>query len=154
MASLIKTKKEIYDEQYEATKKGGEMFFPDSLLKDAIVILGISVILIVLSFVFPAHSGAIANPSSVYIAKPDWYFLFFVQFLKFFPGWAEPIATILIPLIFIVLLFCLPFIDKGMDRRWSKRKWVLIIGTLVLVILGVLEIIGALSLESTPTNIM
>lgn len=153
-AMSVKNKKEIYDEQYEASKKGGETFFPEILFRDAIVALGVLIAIILLAAFLPARSGAQADPSATFAARPAWYFSFFYEFLKLFPGWLEPVAAIVIPVIAILTLVALPFWDRGMDRRWSKRKWVLIIGSLALLLLVVLEFVGARSLPLTPPTIM
>ncbi len=76
--SSAKSKKEIYKEQYEASKQGGESFFPDTMARDAIVALGIVVVLFLLAIFFPASSEAPADPTTTtYNPRPEWYFLFF-----------------------------------------------------------------------------
>src|SRR4029078_6681278 len=60
-----------------------------------------------------AHRGAElcapADPAEQYsAARPEWYYLFLFQLLKYFPGTAEIIGAIVIPTIVVVLLFLLP----------------------------------------------
>ena len=51
-------------------------------------------ILVFLSATQRAPLGFPADPtSSNFIPRPEWYFLFFFQLLKYFPGWLEPVAT-------------------------------------------------------------
>lgn len=68
-------------------------FWPDQVLKDAVACL--AVLVVVLGLVAwhgagphgGAELGAPADPSQPYsAARPEWYFLFLFQFLKFFPG--------------------------------------------------------------------
>lgn len=68
-------------------------FWPDQVLKDAVACLG--VLCVVLTLVLwhgagphgGAELGAPADPSQPYsAARPEWYFLFLFQFLKYFPG--------------------------------------------------------------------
>ncbi|MFH1169140.1 MAG: cytochrome b N-terminal domain-containing protein [Chloroflexota bacterium] len=146
-----KSQKEVYKEQYEATKKHGESFFPETVVRDAIVALFLVGIIFVLASVFPASSEAPADPTSTtYNPRPEWYFLFFFQFLKLFPGWLEPVAAVAVPAIAIVVLGSLPFFDKGLGRAWSARKRILSTGSLVLVVLIALEIGGAVTAPARP----
>lgn len=70
-------------------KKGPDAYFwPDQVLKDAVACL--AVLVTVLVFVFwqhGAHLSAPANPAEQFsAARPDWYFMFLFQLLKYFPG--------------------------------------------------------------------
>jgi len=54
--------------------------------------------------------------------RPDWYFLFLFELLRIFKTpWQLIFATIIIPTIMMVLLVAWPFIDRGRDRRLSRR---------------------------------
>ncbi|MFC1987914.1 cytochrome b N-terminal domain-containing protein [Chloroflexota bacterium] len=146
-----KSKREAYQEQYETSKKGGESFFPETILKDAIIALFLVAVIMTLAVVFPAMSEAPADPTSTtYNPRPEWYFLFFFQFLKLFPGWLEPVAAVVVPTLAIVALGSLPFFDRGIGRRWSVRKRVLSTGVIVLIILIVLEVGGTLTAPARP----
>ncbi|MFH1646961.1 MAG: c-type cytochrome [Chloroflexota bacterium] len=148
-----KTKKEIYEEEYNASKKGGETFFPDTLSRDAIVALIVVAAIFVLAVVLPAHSEPPADPTSTtYNPRPDWYFLFFFQFLKLFPGYLEPVAAVIIPTIAILVLVLIPFLDRRLERRYSRRKPMLAAGILVVLLLGAMEVGGALSAPSRPAG--
>ncbi len=62
-------------------------FFPNFVLKDTILWLIVFNILLFLSVYFPWDLGLKANPLSSAPAgiKPEWYFMFMFQSLKFFP---------------------------------------------------------------------
>lgn len=148
-----RSKKEIYKEQYEATKRGGESFFLDTMARDAIVALGIVVALFLLAIFFPAHTEAPADPTTTtYNPRPEWYFLFFFQFLKLFPGYLEPLVAVIIPLVGILVLILVPFMDKGIERRGSRRKGAIGIGAVILAILIALEIGGIISAPAQPAG--
>ncbi len=148
-----KSKKEIYKEQYEATKRGGESFFPDTMARDAIVALVIVVALFLLAIFLPAHTEAPADPTTTtYNPRPEWYFLFFFQFLKLFPGSLEPIAAVVIPLLALVILALVPFLDSNLERRWAQRKRMLGIGTFALLVFIALEVGGTLSAPARPAG--
>src|SRR4029078_5115616 len=56
-----------------------------------------------------AELGAPADRAEPYApARPEWYYLFLFQLLKYFPGSSEIIGAIVIPTIVVVLLFLLP----------------------------------------------
>ena len=96
-------------------------FWPDQVLKDAVACL--AVMAAVLFFILKprlfghgelgADLGAPADPSEPFsAARPEWYFLFLFQFLKYFPGHTEIIGAIIIPTVAIVVLFAMPFLGK------------------------------------------
>ena len=121
-----------------------ETFFPTFAYKEAVVALGVFIVVILLAVFFPAELGDPADPSDTsFIPKPEWYFLPLYQFLKFFPGKLEVIAVMVQPLI-PLLLILLPFIDRNPERRPSKRKFsmvamtAIVVGALVMGILGYL----------------
>lgn len=148
-----KSKKEIYQEQYEASKQGGEMFFPDTLIRDAIVALLVVVVIFVLAIVFPVQSEAPADPTSTtYNPRPEWYFLFFFQFLKLFPGSLESVAAVVIPIIALLIFALVPFLGRGLRRRWTYRKKSIGIGTLVVVVFAFFVVTGAMSAPSQPAG--
>ena len=148
-----KSKKEIYEERYAASKEGGEMFFPDTLVRDAIVALLVVGVIIALAFIFPATSEPPADPTSTtYNPRPEWYFLFFFQFLKFFPGSLEPVAAVVIPSLAILIFVSIPFLDRGLERRWSQRKRGIGIGTLAVLGFLALVVTGAMSAPAVPAG--
>ena len=148
-----KSKKEVYGEQYQASKEGGEPFFPNTIARDTIFSVIIVAVIFALAFVFPHVSEAPADPTSTtYNPTPAWYFLFLFQFLKLFPGSLEAVAAVLIPALFILLLIAVPFIDRGIGRFWSQRKPALIIGGIVVIGLAALEVGGALSTPTRPPS--
>ena len=97
---------------------GGDMpFFPDFALREALVaLLFISVLLIVASITKPPLEAG-ADPSSAgYVPRPEWYFLWLFQSLKYFKGGMEPIGTFVLPTVGIGLLLSVPFIDRRQRR--------------------------------------
>ncbi|MGI8604711.1 MAG: cytochrome b N-terminal domain-containing protein [Verrucomicrobiales bacterium] len=72
-------------------KRPDGFFWPDQILKESVACLAILAAVLVL--VIRHHGsdlGAPANPSEPFSsARPDWYFMFFFQFLKDFPAFAH-----------------------------------------------------------------
>lgn len=97
-------------------------FYPNWMLTDAILGLGLLALLIYLSWTAAAPLEFPADPTGGdYVPKPEWYFLFFYQLLKYFPGPLEPIATAVIPALIFGSMLLLPFLDTSSERRpWRK----------------------------------
>jgi ubiquinol-cytochrome c reductase cytochrome b subunit len=89
-------------------------FWPDQVLKDAVACL--AVLAATLWFIVNNHGaelGPPADPSENFsAARPEWYFLFLYQFLKYFPGGTESIGAIWIPGLMLMLIFLMPIIGK------------------------------------------
>ena len=119
-----------------------EAFYPRQVFMDAVVMLGVFVVVVALAFFVPFPLTDKANPSDhSFIPVPEWYFLFYYQFLKYMEGpLLGPIATWVIPTLFITLLLALPFLDRHPERAPTSRREVLVIGALFLV--GVFVLIG------------
>jgi menaquinol-cytochrome c reductase cytochrome b/c subunit len=79
-----------------------------------------------------------ADPSdSAYIPRPEWYFLFLFEMLKFFPGKIEWIGTAIIPGLAVLALFLLPFLDRSPARHWRKRiRGLSVMGVILLGMVG------------------
>jgi mono/diheme cytochrome c family protein len=135
--------KKAYDEEYHEAKEKGVPFFPDILFKDAVVVLIVFLILVALAYFVGAPLEARANPGdTTYTPRPEWYFLFLFQLLKYFPGQLEVIGVVLLPTLVVLLLFALPFLDRSPKRHFLSRPIV----TLVVAV-GVVGIAG-LSIQS------
>ncbi len=147
------TRKQSYRDRYDATKKGGESFFPDTIARDAVVALIIVAGIFVLATILPAHTEPPADPASTtYNPRPEWYFLFFFQFLKLFPGYLEPVAAAIIPVLALLLFILVPFLDRDPERRFQRRKKMTGIGVAAVAFLAVLGVAGAMSAPSVPAG--
>ncbi len=136
--------KQRYKEKYTLAKQKGVKFFPDIIYKDLLVAFGIFILLIGLAVFVGVPNEPKADPNDTsYIPRPEWYFLFLFQLLKYFPGEIEWIGTAVLPGLAVLTLFLLPFIDRNPHRHWSKRKvalstmGVIVTGMVVLTILAV-----------------
>ena len=114
--------KKSYLARYKEAKEKGVPFFPDIIFKDALASLLIFVILVALAYFLGVPTEARANPAdTTYTPRPEWYFLFLFQLLKYFPGKLEVIGVIVIPTLMILLLIALPFIDRNPKRHFLNR---------------------------------
>lgn len=88
-------------------------FFPDFALIEAITALGFLVVLLILAAITEPGLEEAADPSAAgYIPRPEWYFMWAFQSLKYFKGDQEMIGTFIIPTIAIALLVAVPFLDR------------------------------------------
>jgi len=143
--------RKAYLEEYKIDKEKGVPFFPDILFKDAVISLVIFLGLIALAFFVGAPLEERADPSDTsYTPKPEWYFLFLFQLLKYFPGQLEVLAVVVIPTVAIILLFLLPFMDRSSKRHPLSRPWITII--LIGSTLGVLFLTVQSIAEAPPPS--
>lgn len=141
--------KQAYLDRYKKEKEKGVPFFPDILFKDAVVSLAILVVLVVLAYFAGAALETKADPSdNSYTPRPEWYFLFLFQLLKYFPPELEVIGVVVIPTLAILGLFFLPFLDRGPKRHYLNRPFVL--GITALVMVGIVWLSVQSVLEAPP----
>jgi mono/diheme cytochrome c family protein len=137
--------KQSYLEKYKKQKEKGVPFFPDILFKDAVVSLIVLVILLALVIFVGIPVEERADPTdTTYNPRPEWYFLFLFQLLKYFPGELEVIGVVVLPALGILLLLALPFLDSNRFRHFSNRKVVTggtILGIAAIGVLSILSVI-------------
>jgi ubiquinol-cytochrome c reductase cytochrome b subunit len=102
--------------------KPKQRFYPRQVFKDTAAIFVAFAILFTLAVVAKAPLGRLADPTdTTYIPRPEWYFLFLFQLLKYFEGPLEVVATLVLPGLAVGLLFVLPFIDRKPAMRVMQR---------------------------------
>jgi len=124
--------KNKYLEKYKEAKNKGVPFFPDILFKDAVVSLIVFIILVALAYFIGSPLEERADPADTsYTPRPEWYFLFLFQLLKYFPGELEVVGVVLLPTLAIIFLFLLPFLDRGPKRHYRNRPIIPVITGLI-----------------------
>ena len=99
-------------------------FFPEQVFKDTVGIAIAFIILFVMAVVAKVPLERLADPTdTAYIPRPEWYFLFLFQMLKFFKGPLETFGSVVLPGIAVLALFLVPFIDRGPMIRLGKRTF-------------------------------
>jgi ubiquinol-cytochrome c reductase cytochrome b subunit len=98
----------------EPKKKPDAPFWPEQVFRDAVACL--AVFATVLFLVIRYHGAVLdapADPSEPFsAARPEWYFLFLFQLLKYFPGGTEIWGAIVLPTLLLVVLVAMPFLGK------------------------------------------
>ena len=135
----------------EAKRQRSGPFWPDQVLKDAIVAAFLLVFLIALcAYASPPFAGPADPLDTSYVPKPEWNFLFLYETLKFFPGRFEPIGTMGIPLIGILILVLLPFLDRSQERNPVRRPFAMAGGAIWVGAVVALTVIGYRSHPGGP----
>ncbi len=150
---MNRAEKEAYLREDEQLKKQGKPFFPYAVMKDSTMALIVVLVIVLLSIVLGAEQGPKADPTTTtYTPRPDWYFFFLFEVLRVLkPPYLVPLATIGIPTIAMILLFLLPFYDRGPERRPDRRPVAMTAMSLTIVVMAYLTYKGANA--GPPTNV-
>jgi mono/diheme cytochrome c family protein len=146
---MNREEKDAYIEKYRQAKERGVPFFPDILFKDAVVAFVVFLLLVGLAYFIGTPLEAQADPADTnYTPRPEWYFLSAFQMLKYFPGELEVIGVVVLPTIATLLLFLLPFLDRGPKRHFRNR--LLVTGVTILLFLGAAFLTVQSMIENPP----
>lgn len=129
---------EEYKRRYAQLKHEGESFYPSSIFKDTVMAFLILGALCAFAYFFGAELEDLADPTdTTYNPRPEWYFLFLFEALKFFPGNLEPLAVVGLPGIAGLVLILWPILDRRPHRHPLDRPVasLLALGSLVGIML-------------------
>jgi quinol-cytochrome oxidoreductase complex cytochrome b subunit len=106
-------------------------FYPNYILDELIAWYVIIALLVVLASLFPAGLEEQADPLVTPAhTKPEWYFLAVYELLKLVPR----IVGIVLPIVGLLLLTILPFIDRNPEV--VARRRLLAVGTATVILVG------------------
>lgn len=137
-------------EELEEKEKKKMPFFPNFMLRDLLLWLIVLNLLAILAVFFPAELGHKADPFSSAPAgiKPEWYFLFMFQSLKYFPAhilFAEgEVVGILLFGAAGLLWLLVPFWDRK-SSRGERNRLINYLGIFAVMFIIILTILGWLS---------
>ena len=137
----------------EPYRRPDTTFWPDQILRDAVACIGVMIVVLVLVFqnypnVEPgaplgsqlgAELGAPANPAETYAAaRPEIYFLFLFQTLKYLEAFAPIVGAVVVPGLVMLSLFLMPLIGKWDLGHRFNIVWTiaLMVGTIALTALA------------------
>jgi len=123
----------------EPRPKKDSYFWPDQILKDAIACMAVLLAVVGLTIYFKgAPLGPPADPANEFPARPEWYFLFLFQLLKYVPAFW---GAVIIPAFLALWILLQPFI--GSSRPGHQLNvgfwWTLIAGSVALTLLAFSE---------------
>ncbi len=166
--------REAYARYKDDVRKEGKPFFPRAILHDTIMAFVVVAVMIALAVIWYWDAGdtpegegleaGVLGPlytlpadagTTDFIPRPDWYFYFLFYLLRIFE-WPETvfIATVGIPTIALVLLLGLPFYDRRLERRPSRRPVAMIAAVLTVLSMGVLTYKGATAQEALGSELL
>ncbi len=124
----------------EKQEENSVPFYPDHLTLEAKVALGFTILVVligVIGFFFPIGLGTPADPMDTPLhIKPEWYFLFLYQLLRYIPKTIGATA----PVIAILLMAIWPFLDSKPDtskKTFQNRIWFSVIIVIVIIALTI-----------------
>ena len=99
-------------------------FYPVQVFKDTAAIFIAFAILFTMAVAVRVPLEQLADPTdTAYNPRPEWYFLFLFQILKFFPGPLEAVASVGLPSLAILVLILVPFLDRGQMVKVTRRAF-------------------------------
>ena len=120
-----------------------DRFFPEHLFRCSIVfgaVFGIIIILAVFAEVPLENVAGTVDPA--YLPRPEWYYMWLFQLLTFFPGKFEIVGSLVIPILGVIVLFCLPFLSQTRLRGMADRPLATAAGIACLVGIIYLTLMG------------
>jgi menaquinol-cytochrome c reductase cytochrome b/c subunit len=159
----------------EDVKRRGKPFYPYAMFHDTVMSLVVVSVIIGLAAVWYYTSGEDpktcgsgdscllgprysepADPATTnFVPRPDWYFYFLFYLLRIFK-WPDSVilGTIGIPTILLIIVFALPFFDRRMERRLTRRPVAVVAAILVILSMGVLTYKGATAKEALASEVV
>ncbi|MGD0883336.1 MAG: hypothetical protein ABSA46_00420 [Thermodesulfovibrionales bacterium] len=122
-------------------RETGKKFYPDYLTEILFVAFVVIEITVVLAMAFPQGIGRQIDFSAPYRPKPEWYFLWLYQLVRYFPGRAAFFGTVVIPIASMVVLICIPYLDRGKHGRLTASA----IGMALLFVFILFTLVAALN---------
>jgi len=108
-----------------ATNPRGPSFYPEYLFEILVVALLTVELILLLGLLFPPPIGRPVDLVGQFQPRPEWYFLWLYEFIRYFPGKTAVLGAVLIPLGLILLIGLVPFIDRyGVPVR---RRYALLV---------------------------
>lgn len=137
-AAPVRSQQE-YKERYEEFKTRGHSFWPFTVAEDTIAAALVLVVILALMMTMGIPDEAKADPTNTaYVPRPEWYFMFLFQFLKYFPGELEWIGAVVLPTLGLGLILLLPLYDRSPWRSPRRRPLAMIGGLAMALVVAYL----------------
>ena len=126
-------------------------FYPYQYFKDIIVVfVGVAIIVYLAASHPPALEGMADPTGTDFAPRPEWYYLGLYELLKIMPAGWEVLATVVAPGIITLGMIFLPWLDRSNSRHPARRTWVVISGTLIMLLIGLMTLKGILETPVHP----
>jgi len=97
--------------------KHDKRFYPDYLSEILATIFICFELLVILALLYTPSIGLQIDFLKPFQPRPEWYFLWLFELIGHFPGNTAVIGTVIIPIVYVLLLLFIPYIDKGEKGR-------------------------------------
>ena len=174
-ADRVLERKRVFEQYKRDVKDRGKPFYPYAMFHDTVMSLVVVSVIIGLAAVWYYTSGEDpktcgsgdscllgprysepADPATTnFVPRPDWYFYFLFYLLRIFK-WPDSVilGTVGIPTVLLIFAFALPFIDRRMERRLTRRPVAVVGAILVVISMGVLTYKGAIAKEALASEVV
>jgi quinol-cytochrome oxidoreductase complex cytochrome b subunit len=127
-------------------------FFPGQVVVDLTSSAVLLAIVVALSYLVPAPlTEPMDISTTTYVPRPEWFFFFYDQMLMFFPGYALiPFGGIIIPTLFSIVLFAVPWLDKEPRHSPVRRPFMSTVAFLVVVTVVLNMLLTMLRIANFP----
>ncbi|MGE5620552.1 MAG: cytochrome b [Sphingomonadaceae bacterium] len=133
------SREEEYHARYEQFKARGRSFWPEIILEDIIAAALVMVAVLWLVTTAGVPTEARADPTDTsYVPRPEWYFMFLFQALKYFPGELEWVGAGVLPPLALLLILLLPIYDRSPWRSPWRRPLAMLGGLAMALAVGFL----------------
>jgi cytochrome c553 len=155
-------RRRVFQQYKEDVKDRGKPFYPYAMFHDTVMSLVVVSVIIGLAVIWRYTSllgklyDAPADPGTInFVPRPDWYFYFLFYLLRIFK-WPNTVVlgTVGVPTVMLIIAFLLPFIDRRMERRLTRRPVAVIGAILVILSMGVLTYKGATAKEALASEVV
>jgi menaquinol-cytochrome c reductase cytochrome b/c subunit len=156
-------------------KARGKPFYPYAMFHDTVMSLVVVSVIIALASVWyftsgedpkscGGHDSCLLGPrysepadpgTTNFVPRPDWYFYFLFYLLRIFK-WPDSVilGTVGIPTILLIIAIMIPFFDRRMERRLTRRPVAVIGAILIVISMGVLTYKGATAKEALASEVV
>ena len=127
-------------------------FFPGQVVVDLTSSAVLLAVVVALSYLVPAPlTEPMDISTTTYVPRPEWFFFFYDQMLMFFPGYALiPFGGIIIPTLFSIVLFAVPWLDKEPRHSPVRRPFMSTVAFLVVVTVVLNMLLTMLRIANFP----
>jgi len=123
------------------TDRNEKRFYPDYLVELLFTAFVVFELALVLALLYPPSIGRQIDFSAQYQPRPEWYFLWIYQLVRYFPGRTAFVGTVLLPIVAVLALILIPFLDRG-ERGRLKALLVGITLALLFVVFTFAAVLG------------
>lgn len=102
-------------------QKCEKRFYPDYLAEILFVALVGFELLLIAAMIWPPSTGRAIDFTRQFQPRSEWYFLWLFEVLLYFPGKSAFVGAVLFPVVYFLLLMCIPFVDQGRSGRFKAK---------------------------------